>query len=411
MMLKLSRLFLILIVVFVAAIYIPEYYWLGFAERNKYPMAFYSPVLHDFLIGRFQNSRYYYTDSSGKEYSRKQVDRLLPFTNYRLLAAKGQMPDSVNGVKIDLDEVRLNNVTIRVRAKDMDTPVIPLYPLFESKPPRLKLEMPKEFFRINQRFEFITAQSNSINEPLSRAFTSALNRKNFTFPAKGIYGNPTTRKAFDEGYFIVDAANKLFHVKKVHGKPYCAAVPVPDSLRIKNIVVKENQLREQYGLLITENSQVYYIMYDHYRLQKLPLQHYDYSKAQLIILSDLFYRVFNVVTDTTLHSVVTDRQYQPIGFYNESWPGQEQSMAGVVSRYLFPFTLKLTKSTSRYVDLYFDGFHTQALIINVLFLLLTIGLMKKRNVQIPRKWYDLLLVFITGVYGFLGILIFENTDS
>ncbi len=411
MMVKLSRLFLLLIVVFVSAIYMPEYYWLSFAERNQYPMAFYSPVLHSFLIGRFHKGGYYYTDSAGKEYSRKQVDFLLPFNNYRLLAAKGQMPDSINGVKIDLDEVRRNNATVRVRAKDLDMPVIPLYPLFESKPLRLKLEMPKEFFRINQRFEFISTETNTIDEDLSRVFTSALKQKNFAFPAKGIYGNPTTRKAFDEGYFIVDATNKLFHVKKVHGKPYCASVPVPESLRIRNILVKENELREQYGLLLTENSEVYYIMYDHYRLQKLPVRSYDSSKDQLIIISDLFYRVFNVISDTTLNSVVTDRLYQPIDYHKESWPGPEQSLAGVVSRYLFPFSLELTKSTSRYVDFYFDGYHFQALIINILFVLLTLGLMKKRNVQITRKWYDLLLVLITGIYGFLGVLIFENTDS
>ncbi len=411
MMVKLSRFFLLLIVIFVAAIYIPEYYWLGFAERNQYPMAFYSPVLHDFLIGRYQDSRYYYKDSSGNKYSRKQVDTMLPFNNYRLLAAKGQMPDSVNGVKIELDEVRRNNGTIRVRAKDLDMPAIPLYPLFESKPPRLKLEMPKEFFRINQRFEFITAETNTIDEALSNRFTAALQQKNFTFPAKGIYGNPTTRKAFDEGYFIVDAEHKLYHVKKVHGKPYCAPIPVPAHLRIKNIIVKENELREQYGLLITEKSAVYYIMYDRYRLQKLPLKQYDSSKDQLIILSDLFYRVCNVVSDTTLNSVVTDRKYQPIGYYKESWPGPEKSLAGIASRYLFPFRLELTKSISRYVDFYFEGYHTQALFANILFVLLTLGLMKKRNVLIPRKWYDLALVLITGVYGFLAVLIFENTDN
>jgi hypothetical protein len=271
--------------------------------------------------------------------------------------------------------------------------------------------MPKEFFRINNRFEFITAQTNTVNDSMSQQFTKALKNRNFIFPAKGIYGNPTTRKAFDEGYFIVDSANKLFHVKKINGQPYCASVPVPDSFNIKKIFVKENELREQYGLIITQESDVYYIMYDRYRLQKLPLKHYDSANDQLIIVSDLFYRVFNVINDTSIISVVTDRTYETLKTYSETWPGQEQSQAGVVSRYLFPFTLQLTKSTSRYVDFYFDGYHFRALIVNILFVLFTLGLMKKRNIRIPRKWYDLVLVLITGIYGFLGVLIFENTDS
>ena len=411
MIVKLSRLFLLLIVVFVAAIYIPQYYWLGFATRTQYPMAFYSPVIQDFLLGHYDKKGYYYKDSSGKHYKRQEVDVLLPFNNYRLLAAKSRMPDSVNGIKIDLDEVRRNNLTMRVRAKDLDAPVLPLYPLFESRPPRLKLELPKNYFRINQRFEFITSETNRIDESLTAQFTLALKKKSFKFPAKGIFGNPTTRKGFDEGYFIVDAANQLFHVKKIHGKPYCAQVPVPKDLRIKSIIVKENDLREQYGLLIAENSDLYYIMYDHYRLQKLPVKNYDWSKDQLIVLSDLFYRVFNVLSDTTLNSVVTDRNYKPIRTYSESWPGTEQSLAGRISRYIFPFSLDLTKSTSRFVDFYFEGYHTQALFANILFVLLTLGLMKKRNVHIPRKWYDLLLVLITGIYGFLAVLIFENTDN
>ncbi len=410
MMVKLSRLFLILIVIFVSAIYLPKYYWISFENRVSTPLSFYSPVLHTVLIAHYGGRNYYYTDKHGKHYKRKRVDRLLPLNNYRLLAATGHMPDSLMGRKITLEEVRLNNFTMRLRPKDIFTPVIPLYPLFESRPTRLKLELPESFFRINQRMEFVDTESNKIIEHLSTDFTRALQKKGFVFPAKKIFGNPTTRKPFDEGYFAVDGKNRLFHIKMIRGKPYCSPVPLPEGLRIRAIFVKEMELREYYGVLISEKNEIYFIMYDQYRLQKIPVTDYDAAKDQIVILGDLFSRVFNVISDQTLHSFVTNRDYKLIDTYQESWPGNKETLAGHIAQYVFPFSLKMSSSKSEYKDFYFSSYNVQALLLNFVLFLLTLLLLKRREFSPLKKWYDPLLVFITGIYGFIAVLIFENTD-
>ena len=45
-------------------------------------------------------------------------------------------------------------------------------------------------------------------------------QKGFAFPACYASGNPTTRKDYDEGYLVLDANHKLFHLKCTKGRPY-----------------------------------------------------------------------------------------------------------------------------------------------------------------------------------------------
>ena len=79
-------------------------------------------------------------------------------------------------------------------------------------------------------------------------------KENFNFPATRIAGNPTNKKPFDEGYFVVDSKNKLYHIKMVKGKPFCKFTHNPDSLEISYMKISEMSLREFYGFLYTKQG-------------------------------------------------------------------------------------------------------------------------------------------------------------
>ncbi len=57
-----------------------------------------------------------------------------------------------------------------------------------------------------------------------KAFSSqeAMAKKDFHFPAIEIVGNPTVKKKeYDEGYLLLDADRRLFHLKQVKRTPLC----------------------------------------------------------------------------------------------------------------------------------------------------------------------------------------------
>ena len=268
---------------------------MSFSERIRPSYIQYSPVIEKFIIMDYENEKY--MDNDGTEYTREQTDELLPLSHYSLLLRKGLLPDSIKNIPITVEEIRLNSVNFRIKPVDINPPQIPLYPLIESEPERFKLEMPKEFFRITNRMEFLNCESNLIEEGLTNSFTESLISKGFEFPSKSCYGNPTTRKVYDEGYFIIDNKNELFHIKRIKGKPFCEKVTVPDDIKIKTIFLREYSLKEFYAFVVTENDKLYLLLFDNYKFQQLPIKNYNSAEDMLRFQGDIFYRTIVVYKD------------------------------------------------------------------------------------------------------------------
>ncbi len=409
MITRLSRIFLVILTIFVGAVYLPQLYWVSFEPRIIPPMVFYSPVIQKFMIGHFGHGKYYFTDEDGHKYNRLQADHLLPLLNFRILAARDEMPDSLLGRPISLNEVHRNNVSIRITPKDVNPPQIPLYPLFESKPQRLRLGLPDEYFRLTDRMEFINAKTNQINDSLTKIFTQALLKAGFHFPARKVFGNPTTRKPYDAGYFIVDHDWQLFHLKKIHGKPYCKNVPIPENVKINWISVKEKELREFCGIAITENNKLYMVMLNPERLQKLPVSDYNREQDHIIFMGNLFYRFITIRSEGHLTTYLTDRNYKLLKTYKEKWPTRYETTAGVLSAFIFPFELNLQSGKTYFINFNFSSFSWKALYLNVILVLAAILFLIKRKF-VTRRWFDLVLILITGIYGFIGVLLFEQIE-
>jgi hypothetical protein len=306
-------------------------------------------------------------------------------------------------VKLDLKVIALNNLFLRIMPADIGMPQIPLFPLFESRSGRVRLEMPETFFRITDRMEFIDAGTNAVQEDPSRMFTDTLRARGFQFPAKQIAGNPTTRKGFDEGYFVVDAADNVFHLKMVRGKPFCVKTGIPASPRILQMFIAETSLREYYGFIIGEDNSVSLISYDNYRLIRLPIERYDHRTCALFFGGDLFFRTITVQEDGRLETVVTDRSYAVKDTYTETWPTRKDATVGAVAAALFPFALHLEDDDSAFVDFYcaMGGLHALwVLLASVLILLVSIRLRKQ---SYKEHAADIVLVAVSGIFGLLAV--------
>ena len=408
MLIKFSRILLILLVILLTAIYLPHFFWMSFSERIRAPYVQYSPVIEEFIIMDYEKDKFY--DTSGKEYSREEVDTMLPLSHYRLLATKGLLPDSIQGLEINIEDIRKNYINFRIRPVDINKPQIPLYQLFESKPPRLKLEMPDEFFRTNDRMEFISTENNEISEELTSSFTDLLVSKGFEFPAKKCYGNPTTRKAYDEGYLVIDNKEELYHIKKINGNPFCEKVIIPDDVKIKTIFLREYSLKEFYAFVITEDNKLYLILFENYKFQKIPIQNYNSDEDIIRFQGNLFYRLVTVYKEDQLKVYVTNRKYELIDTYEKTWKSKMERTAGQISTYIFPFELSFNSSDSMYIDFYFSNLNFNSIYLNVVLLLITILWIRKKKIHIIADGMDYIIVLVTGIFGFIAVNIFRNED-
>jgi hypothetical protein len=400
---RLARAFLVFLLTLVFSWVLPHYFWKAFDVSVRAPRVSYSPVENRFLLLRPESKSVRYVDLNGKEYTREEYERLLPLGNYRQLAASGQMPDSLRGVKLDLKVIAANNLFTRIMAADIGLPQIPLYPLFESQSGRVRVEMPTDFFRIRERMEFLDAETNTVQNEKSQMFTDTLLARGFVFPAKQIAGNPTTRKPFDEGYFVVDAKDAVYHIKMVRGKPYCVKTGIPAVPRILQMFIAETGLREFYGMLVAENNSVSLISYDNYRLIRLPLTKYDARTCALFFNGDLFFRTVTAQSDRWLETVVTDREYGVVDSYHEAWPTREETRAGAWAAGIFPFSFHLEDDDSAYVDFYGQRSGWIALwglLASVVLLIVSLRLRRK---AIRDNVFDLILVAVTGIFGFLAV--------
>lgn len=408
---NLVRIILALIIVLVSSIYLPNLYW----KANKYEsiktLPFYSPISKSFILMKSDVRGVEYKDLKGNTINRDDFERLTPFMNFRQLMLNGKLPDSLDGIKLVPKNISLNNVMIRVQPAAINARPVQLYPLMESASGRVRLELPEDYFRITERMEFVTSATNEINESKSELFTKELTKAGFNFPSKFIYGNPSTRKPFDQGYFVIDNKDNVFHIKMVKGKPFCKKTSIPSDLGIVFMSIAENELREFYGLIITNKSEAYLITYKNYQLIKLPVEGYNFEHDQLQVRCDLFYRMLLVNKENGLNVVITDRNYNVIDMYKESKPAKVELTAGKIASFIFPFTTSIEKETTPFINLYFEHTGVKAFVLCALMLIVSIIYLKKKNVKLKKAIPFYFIVLFTGVYGFIALLIIRDFED
>jgi len=407
---KLSRYVIILLIVFVAALYLPDFFSMLFDKKVNTPRLDYSAVIDDFVYTIYGGmGQVEYRDIKGNSYNEREYFALLPFMYYATLEKWQQLPPSLKGIELSSRNIRENTQVFRIQAKDIDFPYVPLYLMFEAEPDYAQLMIPEDLFRLGNKIEFIDPNSNSVIAEKSERFQSALLDAGFRFPAKIIAGNPTNRKPFDEGYFISDANGAVFHLKMIHDQPVCIKTGIDPKLNIRQIFVSENLRREFYGWFVTHDNKVFLITYDDYKVRELPTRTkegiYDY------IADEMTYRFYTypinrhvyISGDGFVKMIVTDNDFNPIAEHVETWTPYDRRSASVIKQFLFPFELN-TNTPTNFVKLQLDHFGWKGL-AGIAASLLALVLFSRK-----RSWTDYVLVLLTGVFGLIGVLLIKDEE-
>ena len=338
-----------------------------------------------------------------KEYSEAEFDSILPMFYSMQLFADGRMPKSINGKDINPRVVNSKKFFFRVKPADKNKPHIPLYTLFESMSGRVRIEMPGDVFRLTDRIEFINPETNEINEEKSELFNKQFVMKGFQFPAKMAAGNPSTRKAYEEGYFIVDNKDEIFHLKMVNAKPFLKKVPLPAGIIPTYLKTMEPDDKSFYAFVFDTNKKLHIITTDSYKLQEIPTPEYDVDKDQLLIMANPLYWNLSVVSGKGKNVWAINADTKE--FVDKT--SIDKPKQGVnYSKYFLPFSLGFTSANTKYIKpiLYFGSY--LVLISNLVLVLafVFIARYRKQKIQIlPVFW-----ISITGIYGFIASIIFNR---
>ena len=337
-------------------------------ESNGYPLMYYSSRLKELCIIDFREMNDAFRDVKGNVYPRSQYDSLLPLMNYRQLAMNGNLPDSLEGYAMDVKVLRSKQVVYRFRPSDVYSPQPKMGVLLEAMPKRGSLSLPGDYFRMNDNeMVFVNAETNSVNDAKSKMFTDELLKKGFEFPAKAFWGNPTVRKAYEEGYFCLDNKGELFHVKMVNGRPFVKNTGVSKQVDVKWFVMREVSDKRFYGYLFGRNGELGIVESNDdggYRFIKMDVRPVDITKDDITIMGNLLYwtvRIYNSesmdcygLKTSTLESLTTYHQEKEIGTWDK------------VANFVFPVILSPSSPDNGYINCYVLHFSASAWILSVI---------------------------------------------
>ena len=375
-------------------------------ESNGYPLMYYSSRLKELCIIDFREMKDAFRDVKGNVYPRSQYDSLLPLMNYRLLAMNGNLPDSLEGHAMDVKVLRSKQVVYRFRPSDVHSPQPKMGVLLEAMPKRGNLSLPSDYFRMNENeMVFVNAETNSVNDAKSKMFTDELLKKGFEFPAKAFWGNPTVRKAYEEGYFCLDNKGELYHVKMVNGRPFVKNTEVSKQVAVKWFVMREVSDKRFYGYLFGQNGELGIVESNEdggYRFVKMDVRPVDIAKDDITIMGNLLYwtvRIYNSeamdcygLKTSTLESLTTYHQEKEIGTWDK------------VADFVFPVILSPTSPDNGYISCYVLHFSALAWILSVVLALLVFVFMRKR-LALQKNLIVSAVVALTGITGVIALIL------
>lgn len=385
-----------------------------FVQEIGSPLLFFSPLQKQFIYREsLGGHRFNYMNESGASYNRIDFESLLPFLYYKTLEKKNALPVHIDGRVFSKKAIKIGRQGLGIKSRHLNNhhPQIQLYPLFSNNPQVAVIPFPEDVFRFTDTaMEFINADSNRIDVPLTERFTSVLNTLGFVFPATVIGGKTTNLKPFDEGFFVRDSDGQVFHIKRVLDQPVIVKTPIDPKLDIQDIIVSENRRKEFYGIIITRQGGLHLISYDNYRLIPLPVELYEPDRMDFTLLINPLYTTVVSSQAKTVSATAMDRNYLSFRTFELERYNPTSSLVQVSRDLLFPFQICFDNPYRGQADLRLQFGGVWAL-LGILLALIVFLLTARKKQPLSIRKGDFFLVLFTGFFGLIAISCLTRDES
>lgn len=382
--------------------FLPGIYNYVTVKASKTPFTLYSSVEQEFVQIQNPDGNLVRCSKSGKVYTEAEFDSVLPFFYLRQLVTDGRFPKTVQGVEIHPQQAQKANFMYRYSPGEYYLNPINLYPLFDGMSGRVDLKMPKDFFRTSSSgLEFIEPAGNKTDKTKSKLFTDKMLTAGFVFPAKKVWGNPTPRKEYDEGYFLLDSDNKLFHLKMLKERPYIKQISTPDQVVPAFVSVTEFRNQESYAFMAGENNKFYYLKKPGYKWVELPIGNFDYKEDRMLIIGNQLDWTIQVAQgNENKYFALNASDLKPLDQMTSS---ESPATFVLLSKYIFPFRLNLVTPYDEEVKLRFSDFSYQAFILQFILALIVFRFIDKRKFR-----WSTPATFLFGIFILIPYLAYKN---
>lgn len=401
--------------ILVLSIYIPVFVESLMGSEQGRSYIFYSPLSKNFV---YQDSHgghdFTYGDSEGNVFDRAEYERRLPFVYWKNLAIQKKLPITIDGEEFGRARIRASRQSFSLSPNLFAQNVIEpgLYPLLNPERKVGKIPFPETMFRITDSgMTFLDGDGLIEDKATGELFTKALTDAGFALPSTLIAGKSTNLKPFDEGYFIRDSENKLFHVRQIDSKPFINRVDLPENLEIKHLLISENRKKTFYGLLLDQEDRLYLLSYDKYKLVKLPTPNYEPLAMELQLYSDPLYSILRYGHSEKMYAVALDRNFREIARYEREVPTVRAHIIGDILHWLTPFSIALDSAeSSDYVRLSFEHHGLYYLLVMCLGIGLYVYYLKQKGESWETRRIPIALIVLFGLYGFLLLFLLRRDN-
>lgn len=387
---------------------------LCFPQSDRDPFVGFSPVNDKFIVslatetgepGKVEYKIWDVDPVTGETtttYTTEERDSLLPEIYANQLASKGLMPDSLNGVEMTMHNIRRNRWMFNSQPRNLNRAVPHFYPLMESMPKRFDLENPTVALYLPGEVQVIDMETNSIDSLKTRRFAKMFADRGFVFPAKEATANVTVRKAYDNGYLLIDANNDLYHLKMQANRPSMARIDHPADITPAHVFVLENADRALYGIVTTLEGRTFVIARDdYYSLIELPGVVFNPETDRMTIIKNLFSWVIKVNDgDKSTWTALSSDDLSLIGSYSYEYPANTLDL---IEPWIFPFTTSFTTGNDYLVYPRIADFSWRAVFLNIVLALILAVVLKRRESKCV--WPKLIVTVIFGIFAFIPLIL------
>ena len=146
-----------------------------------------------------------------------------------------------------------------------------------------------------------------------------------------------------DGNFFVDACNNFFQIKLISDSFSVSTFPFPDSFfRISCFFNFDMRNHELLGLALTPDNQIFVLEHGTNNFIKIPIADYRPNQDVLRFSNNVNHRTFTVIGDTVITQYVYNKSFSEIARYHYPIKRYEQTVAGKIQKYVFPFEISFS---------------------------------------------------------------------